>query len=91
MKLNNTPLRKLVKHFACGNLDREQYVRLRARLLQRLEQKGALTQKDLEQVLDALQDPQQTQTSSSRYSLSDWVIIFLGLAAAIGLGVILYS
>lgn len=91
MKLDNTPLRQLVKHFASGNLDREQYVRLRARLLQRLEQKGSLTQKDLEQVLEGVQDSEQPQAPPSRYSHSDWVIILLGLAAALALGVILYS
>jgi len=91
MKLDNTPLRKLVKHFASGNLEREQYVQLRARLLQRLEQKKALTEKDLEQVLDGSRDADPPQAPPRRYSRSDWIIVILGFAAALALGVILYS
>ncbi len=89
MKLENTPLRILVKQYASGLIDREQYLLIRARLLQRLETRGKLSQRDLEQLSKDLGKP--PETSESHYSASDWVITLLGVAAAIALGVILYS
>lgn len=91
MKLDNTPLRNLVKQYANGLIDREQYLRIRSQLLQRLEEQGTLKDQDLDRLIAGKDDPPLGPRSHSRYSRSDWIIILLGLAAAIALGAILYS
>lgn len=90
MTLSNSPIRLLVKSYANGLLDREQYLEIRQQLLKKLSTHGTLTHSDLQNFLNIhmeTDDPSATR----RYSTSDWVIIVLGLMAAATLGFILYS
>jgi len=91
MKLDNTPLRMLVKTFVSGVIDREEYLAIRARLLQKLETSGQLSDKDLRQLLNSHDDQDQPVAPSSSYTPTDWLLILLGLGAAIGLAVIFYG
>jgi hypothetical protein len=91
MKLNNRPLRNLVKHFASGNIDRKTYLDIRARLLQRLEEHGSLTDRDLESLLGSSEETTAPPAAPKSYSRSDWILILLGLGAALALGAILYG
>ncbi len=90
MKLDNTPLRNLVKAFAGGAIDREEYVRIRARLLQKLEDQGQVTENDLKKLLQEVPEDGPT-APGDRYSRMDWLLILLGLGAALGLALILYN
>ena len=91
MKLDNTPLRTLVKSFAGGVIDRKEYLSIRARLLQKLEATGAISDEDLQKMLDGSDNQQRPSAPPSRYTRIDWFLILLGLAAAIGLAIILYD
>ncbi len=91
MKLKNTPLRTLVKTFSGGIISREEYVSIRGQLLKKLEETGKISDRDLDQLLDAGRDTRETPVSTRRYTGMDWILIILGLAAAVGLAVILYN
>lgn len=90
MKQPDTPLRILVKSYANGLLERNIYLKIRQELLKKLSSQGAINHQDLEHFLHKYQDADEPETTS-RYSATDWIIIILGLLAAIALGVILYS
>lgn len=90
MKSEETPLRVLVKSYANGLLDREQYLEVRHQLLRILSHKGDITQQDLQKLLKQYEQNESVSWLSS-YSASDWIIVALGLLAAAALGYILYS
>ncbi len=92
MKLDNTPLRTLVKTFAGGIIDRNEYLDIRSRLLQKLEREGRITDSDLKRLMDAeTSRDDDVPVATSKYTATDWILILLGLGAAIGLGIILYN
>lgn len=90
MTLDSTPLRLLVKTYASGLLDRQQYLDIRRQILRRLSRQGTLTEEDLQNFLNIHKETDE-QSGVRQYSVSDWIIIVLGLCAAAALGVILYS
>lgn len=90
MRMSNSPLRLLVKSYADGMLDREQYIKIRNQLLDQLAANGNISHEDLLQLLEIHKDTGEEPISEG-YSKSDWIIIALGLAAAAGLGLILFS
>ena len=90
MKLDETPLRLLVKSYANGLLDRDQYLDVRQQLLKKLSNQGNITHEDLKNFLIIHQDTDKIRTLSG-YTPSDWIIIILGLLAAGTLGFILYN
>ena len=90
MTLSNSRLRLLVKSYANGLLDRDQYLTIRKDLLRRLASHGSIGHDDLTNFLKIHQGG-NGQTPSNRYSISDWIIIILGLFAAAALGIMLYN
>ena len=90
MKLADSPLRILVKSYANGILDRQQYLKIREHLLKKLALNGTISEEDLENFLKLYRDTEEPVTSKG-YSAADWFIIVLGLSAALALGFILYS
>jgi len=90
MKLDESPLRLLVKSYTSGLIDREQYLEVRQQLLKKLSIHGQITQEDVKNFHNIYQNT-ETSNTLSQYSFSDWIIIVLGLLAAAALGIILYS
>lgn len=86
----DTPLRLLVKSYSNGLLNRDQYLKVRTELLRKLALQGSIGTDDLENFLKIYRDTDQPETGSS-YSLSDWLIIILGIFAAGALAIILYG
>lgn len=91
MTLTNTPLRLLVKTYANGLIDRSQYLEVRQQLLKKLSSHGELSHEDLQNFLSIFMDTEEDQQESKQYSFSDWIIIVLGLMAAVVLAFVLYS
>lgn len=87
---NSSPLRLLVKSYDSDLLTREQYLQVRTELLKKLARKGQLTHEDLSNFMKIHRDSTEVSTNKS-YSSSDWVIIILGLMAAVALAFILYG
>ena len=87
---HNTPLRLLAKTYANDLIAREQYVEIRALLLKRLELKGKIDDADLKNFTTLTQGPEPAQPARG-YSISDWLIISLGLAASAVLAFVLYG
>lgn len=85
-----SPLRLLVKSYESGLLERDQYLKVRQQLLKKLSSNGMITQEDLKNFLSIYQDDEQKK-SFNNYSVSDWIIIMLGLFAAATLGIFLYN
>ena len=85
-----SPFRLLSKTYANQMLTREQYISIRAQLLNKLQRQGKIAEDDLKNFTDIIQGKKLPQVEKS-YSSSDWVIIGLGLAAAIVLGFVLYG
>ena len=90
MNTPNSALRLLAKNYANDLLTRSQYVMIRAQLLNKLQNKGNIDRTDLNNFMLISQGRAQPENSIS-YSLSDWIIIALGIAASIALGYVLYS
>ena len=90
MKLDESPLRLLVKSYTSGLIDREQYLEVRQQLLKKLSNQGQISVDDVKN-FHSIYHNTDTVSSLKDYSLSDWVIIILGLLAAAALGIILYS
>jgi len=90
MKLDESPLRLLVKSYTSGLIDREQYLEVRQQLLKKLSNNGQITQEDVKNFHGIYQNT-EAGNSLGNYSFSDWVIIILGLLAAAALGIILYG
>ena len=85
-----SPFRLLTKTYANHMLTREQYVKIRAQLLKKLQANGKITEEDLKNFTDITYGNVSPQVERS-YSSSDWLIIALGLIAAIVLGFVLYN
>lgn len=90
MDTHNSPFRLLAKNYANELLTRNQYVVIRAQLLKKLQNKGHVDRDDLHNFTLISQGSVKPRSSKS-YSASEWVIIALGLAAAIAVGYVLYS
>ena len=86
----NSPFRLLSKTRSNQLLTREQYVKTRNALLKILRTRGSVTEEDLQKITDKMRDKSQPKVKKG-YSSSDWVIIALGLIAALVLGVVLYN
>ena len=71
-------------------LIRKQYLDIRRELLRKLDSKGHVNHADLENFLKLHRNKDDTETAK-RYNLSDWIIVILGLLAAVALGLMLYS
>lgn len=85
-----SPFRYLAKTYANDLISREHYVLVRAELLKRLQSKGFIGDDDLQNFIRLTQGNDQPKTERS-YTSSDWIIIALGIAAAVVLGFVLYS
>jgi len=85
-----SPLRLLAKTYANDLISREQYIEIRAQLLKRLASKGKITDADLKN-FTKLVDVDDSPQSQRSYTLSDWLIISLGLAASAVLAFVLYG
>lgn len=85
-----SPFRYLAKTYANDLISREHYVLVRAQLLKRLQSKGFIGDDDLQNFIRLTQGNDKPKTERS-YSSSDWIIIALGIAAAVVLGFVLYS
>jgi len=90
MTLSNTPLRMLVKSYASGLLTRRQYLEVRQRLLHTLAEQGQISDEDLEKLMKS-RVKSESPKAFRKYSTSDWIIIILGLLAAVSMGFILYN
>lgn len=90
MNTQDSALRLLAKNYANDLLTRSQYVMVRAQLLNKLQNKGNIDRTDLNNFMLISQGRAQPENSNS-YSLSDWIIIALGIGASIALGYVLYS
>ncbi|NNE63496.1 MAG: hypothetical protein HKN34_05390 [Gammaproteobacteria bacterium] len=87
---HNSPFRLLSKTRSNQILTREQYVKTRNELLRILLKRGSVSEDDLKKITDSMGDKSQPKVEKS-YSSSDWVIIALGLIAALVLGFVLYD
>jgi len=90
MSKPQSPFYLLSKTYANQLLTREQYVSIRAQLLKKLQQKGAITEEDLKNFSDIANGIKSPHVEKP-YSSSDWIIIGLGLAAAAVLAYVLYG
>jgi len=90
MDTHDSPFRLLAKNYANELVTRNQYVVIRAQLLKKLQKKGNVDRDDLNNFTLISQGSVKHRSSKS-YSASEWVIIALGLAAAIAVGYVLYS
>ncbi|MCP4075538.1 MAG: hypothetical protein GY744_05080 [Gammaproteobacteria bacterium] len=89
---NETPLRQLVKSYANGLLDRDQYLEIRKKLLNKLSRQGELAHDDFSKFLQQQQKKEiKKEIFWSSYSISDWIIIVLGFMAATTLAIFLYT
>lgn len=90
METHDSPFRLLAKNYANELLTRKQYVMIRAQLLKKLQNKGHVDRDDLNN-FTLISQGRVKSRGSKYYSASEWIIIALGLAAAIALGYVLYS
>lgn len=90
MKLDDTALRLLVKSYASELLDRDQYLKIRKQILNKLSKEGHVDQLDLQNYMKIYQQSGE-DTGTNKYSGSDWLIISLGLIAAATLALILFG
>ncbi|MHC4221738.1 MAG: hypothetical protein ACYST9_04890 [Planctomycetota bacterium] len=86
-----SPLRYLAKTYANDLISREQYVLIRAQLLKKLQSKGFIGDDDLQNFIKLAQGRADKPRTEKSYSSTDWIIIALGIAAALVLGLVLYS
>ena len=86
----NSPFHLLSKTRSNQLLTREQYVKTRNELLKLLLKQGSVSEEDLKKLTEKVGDKSQPKVEKA-YSSSDWVIIALGLIAALVLGFVLYD
>ena len=86
-----SPLRLLAKTYANDLISREQYIEIRAQLLKRLASKGKITDADLKNFTELVGGDDSSESPPRSYTLSDWLIISLGLAASAVLAFALYG
>ena len=90
MERRHSPLRMLAKTHANALITREQYIQVRARLLKKLDSRGRIDESDLTNFTELADGSDGGRTKRS-YTLSDWIIIGLGLAASAVLAYVLYA
>ncbi len=90
MSDSTSPFRLLSKTYANHMLTREQYVQIRAQLLKKLQTRGKVCEEDLKNFTKITNGGVDPKVEKS-YSSTDWIIIALGLAAAVVLGFVLYN
>lgn len=90
MSQNQSPFRLLAKTYSSQLMTRDQYILARAQLLKILQSKGTVTEDDLRKIISGSED-KSSPTVEKSYSHSDWIIITLGLIAAIVLAYVLYN
>lgn len=92
MDNSTSPFRLLVKSYANNVITREEYVKIRAELLKKLQSTGSIEDADLKNfTLLSQGSAKTTPVTEKSYSASDWIIITLGLTASAVLGFILYG
>ena len=64
MKLDESPLRLLVKSYTSGLIDREQYLEVRQQLLKKLSIHGQITQEDVKNFHNIYQNTETSNTLS---------------------------
>ncbi|MDH5353097.1 MAG: hypothetical protein OEY09_01530 [Gammaproteobacteria bacterium] len=82
MRDSESPFRLLVKTYASRMLTRDQYVKIRGQLLKKLQGNGEVTKDDLNHFTD-ISFGNPPPEKDKPYSLSDWIIVALGLIAVI--------
>jgi hypothetical protein len=91
MDNSKSPFRLLVKSYANNVISREEYVKIRAQLLKKLQSTGTIEDTDLKNFTLISQGSTEKPVTEKSYSSSDWIIITLGLVASAVLGFILYG
>ncbi len=86
-----SPFRYLAKTYANDLISREHYVIIRGQLLKKLQSKGIIDDDDLQNFIRLTQGGTDKPKTERSYTLSDWIIIVLGVVASIVLGFVLYS
>ncbi len=90
--VEQSPFRLLAREYAADMLTREDYIKVRAHLLVLLQNKGKVDMQDLDNFLRLHQvNADDDEAPKEGYSVSDWLIISLGLVASIVLAYILYT
>ena len=87
---SSSPFRLLVKSYANNVITREEYVKIRSQLLNKLQSTGGIEESDLNNFTLISQGTPSPKTERS-YTSSDWIIIILGLTASAVLAFILYG
>ena len=85
-----SPLRLLAKTYANDLISRDQYIEIRSLLLKKLQSKGRIDESDLQNFTAITQGGESPRAQKS-YTLSDWIIIALGLVASAVLAYVLYG
>ncbi len=90
MTQSQSPFRLLAKTYSHHLLTREQYVQIRTQLLKKLQIQGIVTEEDLKIMTDAAFGKSKPNIEKT-YTYVDWIIITLGLIAAVVLAFVLYD
>jgi hypothetical protein len=86
-----SPFRYLAKTYANDLISREHYVLIRGQLLKKLQSKNFIRDDDLQNFIRLAQGGANKPRTEKTYSSADWIIIALGIAASVALGIVLYS
>lgn len=88
---DQSPFRILAREHAADMLSRDDYIKIRSQMLVTLENKGKVNHQDMDNFLRLHHNNDDMSDSAKQgYSGSDWLIIALGMVAAIVLAYILY-
>lgn len=90
MSQPQSPFRLLSRSYSNQVVTRDQYVLIRNQLLKKLQSEGNVTEEDLEKITNVACG-KSTQDVEKKYSSYDWIIISLGVIAAIVLAFVLYN
>jgi endo-1,4-beta-mannosidase len=90
LRTEDSPLRLLVKSYTNGIIERDQYLKIRAEVLKKLSIQGEVSHEEVKNFIHIQQDSGELE-HKKQYSPSDWIIIALGLIAALIMGLFLYS
>ncbi len=86
-----SPFRYLAKTYANDLISREHYVLIRGQLLKKLQSKNFIRDDDLQNFIKLAQGSANKPRTEKTYSSADWIIIALGIAASVALGIVLYG
>lgn len=86
-----SPFRYLAKTYANDLISREHYVLIRGQLLKKLQSKNFIRDDDLQNFIKLAQGSDNKPRTEKSYSSADWIIIALGIAASVALGIVLYG